>query len=207
MAGYRYITLDVFTDQAFGGNPLAVFPEAAGIGDGQMQAIAREFNLSETVFILPGSDGADTDLRIFTPVRELPFAGHPTVGASLVLAREERIGATATLGVEAGMVAVVLADGGARITAPQPARTLASPAPGRARPTATRSAPPWWRSTICPKGSSVCACSPPEPGLPKTRRPAARRRPCPPICATSAGRARLSSFTRATTWAAPAGSP
>jgi len=129
MAGYRYITLDVFTDQAFGGNPLAVFPEAAGIGDGQIQAIAREFNLSETVFILPGSDGADADLRIFTPVRELPFAGHPTVGASLVLAREERIGATATLGVEAGMVAVVLADGGATITAPQPARTLASPAP------------------------------------------------------------------------------
>lgn len=126
---YRYVTLDVFTDRPFGGNPLAVFPEATGIGDEQMQAIAREFNLSETVFILPGAGGADADLRIFTPAHEMPFAGHPTVGASLVLYSEGRIGATATLGVKAGMVAVAMAEGEATITAPQPARTIASPAP------------------------------------------------------------------------------
>ena len=132
MTGYRFITLDVFTDQAFGGNPLAVFPQATGIGDGQMQAIAREFNLSETVFILPGSDGADADLRIFTPTFEMPFAGHPTVGSALILAREERIGATATLNVKAGSMAITVADGVATITAPQPAHTVDSPAPDAA---------------------------------------------------------------------------
>ena len=129
MARYRYITLDVFTDRPFGGNPLAVFPEATGIGDEQMQAIAREFNLSETVFILPGTNGADANLRIFTPAREMPFAGHPTVGSSLILAGEGRIGATATLSVKAGMVAVTVADGKATIMAPQPAHIIDTPAP------------------------------------------------------------------------------
>lgn len=129
MARYRYITLDVFTDRPFGGNPLAVFPEATGIGDEQMQAIAREFNLSETVFILPGTNGADANLRIFTPAYEMPFAGHPTVGSCLILAREGRIGATATLSVKAGMMAITVADGVATITAPKPARTVSAPAP------------------------------------------------------------------------------
>jgi trans-2,3-dihydro-3-hydroxyanthranilate isomerase len=129
MTRYRFVTLDVFTDQPFGGNPLAVFPEAEGIDDAQMQAIAREFNLSETVFILPGTGGADANLRIFTPAFEMPFAGHPTVGSCLILAGEGRIGATATLSVKAGMMAITVADGVATITAPQPARTVASPAP------------------------------------------------------------------------------
>ncbi len=129
MARHRFVTLDVFTDRPFGGNPLAVFPEAAGISDTEMQSIAREFNLSETVFILPGTDGADANLRIFTPAFEMPFAGHPTVGSALVLARENRIGATATLNVKSGPMAITVADGVATITAPRPAHTVTSPAP------------------------------------------------------------------------------
>lgn len=84
---YRFVTADVFTDRIFGGNPLAVLPDARGLDVGRMQAIAREFNLSETVFVLP-ADGAahHRRLRIFTPAREVPFAGHPTVGSALVLA-------------------------------------------------------------------------------------------------------------------------
>ncbi len=84
---YRFLTADVFTSVRFGGNPLAVFPDARGLGDLQMQQIAQEFNLSETVFVLPPVEPAHTRrLRIFTPARELPFAGHPTVGAAFVLA-------------------------------------------------------------------------------------------------------------------------
>jgi len=84
---YRYLTADVFTDRPFGGNPLAVFPEACGISDPRMQQVAREMNLSETVFVLPPEDPRHTRrLRIFTPGTELPFAGHPTVGTAFVLA-------------------------------------------------------------------------------------------------------------------------
>ncbi len=84
---YRFYTADVFTEQVFGGNPLAVFPDARGISEEQMQHIAREFNLSETVFVLPPEATESTRrLRIFTPARELPFAGHPTVGTAHVLA-------------------------------------------------------------------------------------------------------------------------
>src|SRR5262245_40774238 len=78
----RYSTLDVFTDRPFGGNPLAVFCDQPELPDALMQKIAREFNLSETVFIVPPRDSrALRLLRIFTPARELPFAGHPTIGA------------------------------------------------------------------------------------------------------------------------------
>ncbi len=84
---YHFHTCDVFTDRVFGGNPLAVFADGRGLDDGQMQRVAREFNLSETVFVLPPDDAAHTRrLRIFTPARELPFAGHPTVGTAHVLA-------------------------------------------------------------------------------------------------------------------------
>jgi trans-2,3-dihydro-3-hydroxyanthranilate isomerase len=86
---YQFIQLDVFTDHAFGGNPLAVFPEAEGITDEQMQQIAREMNLSETVFVLHSEkEEALRRLRIFTPGNELPFAGHPIVGTWNCLARE-----------------------------------------------------------------------------------------------------------------------
>lgn len=84
---YRYHTLDVFTDRVFGGNPLAVFPHAEGIPGSVMAAIARELNLSETVFVLPRATAEGTRmLRIFTPGAELPFAGHPTLGAAHLLA-------------------------------------------------------------------------------------------------------------------------
>jgi trans-2,3-dihydro-3-hydroxyanthranilate isomerase len=80
-------TADVFTNQIFGGNPLAVVPDARGLSAVQMQRIASEFNLSETVFVLPPDDPEHTRrLRIFTPSAELPFAGHPTVGAAHALA-------------------------------------------------------------------------------------------------------------------------
>src|ERR1700746_4204197 len=84
----RYITVDVFTDRTFGGNPLAVVLDAQGLTTAQMQAIATEFNYSETTFVLPPREaGHDAHVRIFTPVRELPFAGHPNVGTAFVLAR------------------------------------------------------------------------------------------------------------------------
>lgn len=85
----RYRVLDVFTDTAYGGNPLALLPDAEGLRGAQMQLIAREFNLSETAFVLPPRNRGETHrLRIFTPVRELPFAGHPTIGAALALAED-----------------------------------------------------------------------------------------------------------------------
>src|SRR5690349_20762267 len=102
MPEYRFVQFDVFTDRAFCGNPLAVFPEAEGISDERMMQIAREMNLSETVFVLrPESQISMTDtdkiatqeplrkLRIFTPMREIPFAGHPIVGTWTALAEQD----------------------------------------------------------------------------------------------------------------------
>ncbi|MDJ1158550.1 PhzF family phenazine biosynthesis protein [Chelatococcus sp. SYSU_G07232] len=84
--GRRFFTLDVFTGQALAGNPLAVVLDGQGLGDAGMQAIAREFNLSETVFVLPPEDQHQrASIRIFTPTTELPFAGHPTVGTAVLL--------------------------------------------------------------------------------------------------------------------------
>lgn len=82
-----YYILDVFTERPFGGNPLAVVLEADRLSASEMQAIAREFNLSETVFVLaPTSPGHTARIRIFTPTREIPFAGHPTLGTAILLA-------------------------------------------------------------------------------------------------------------------------
>jgi trans-2,3-dihydro-3-hydroxyanthranilate isomerase len=84
----RYVTLDVFTLKRFSGNPLAVVFESDGLDTAAMQTIAREFNYPETVFVLPPADRSHrADLRIFTPANELPFAGHPTVGTAVALAR------------------------------------------------------------------------------------------------------------------------
>lgn len=84
---YAFHTADVFTSQLHGGNPLAVIPDARGLSDAQMLAIAREFNYSESVFVFPAESGGNTRrLRIYTPGGELPFAGHPTVGCAFVLA-------------------------------------------------------------------------------------------------------------------------
>jgi len=89
---YRFLQVDVFTDAPFGGNPLAVFPDAEGLTTQEMQKLAREMNLSETTFVLPPEDrSADFKVRIFTPAAELPFAGHPVVGTHWVLARLGRV--------------------------------------------------------------------------------------------------------------------
>ncbi|WP_037502924.1 PhzF family phenazine biosynthesis protein [Sphingomonas jaspsi] len=127
-AGYSYVTLDVFTDTPFRGNPLAVFPDASGLDDSMMQLLAREMNYSETCFILPPDDPAnDAQLRIFNRTAELPFAGHPTIGAATVLA--DRFGAdrsALTIEVASGVVRAAIGNGDGRtvgsasIVAPQP---------------------------------------------------------------------------------------
>src|SRR5215217_2281485 len=90
----NYLLLDVFTRERLKGNQLAVVSKADGLLDGEMQAIAREFNLSETVFILkPQAERNTAAVRIFTPTVELPFAGHPTVGASVVLGLQNKVSA------------------------------------------------------------------------------------------------------------------
>jgi trans-2,3-dihydro-3-hydroxyanthranilate isomerase len=99
-----YRIVDVFTDKMFGGNPLAVVLDGRGVTDQEMQALAREMNLSETTFVLSPDDPANNfRVRIFTPGRELPMAGHPTIGTSFVLAREKMVptdGDTVTIRLE-----------------------------------------------------------------------------------------------------------
>ena len=91
----RYAILDVFADRPLAGNPLAVVLDSEGLDDARMQAIAREFNLSETVFVLPPANPVHSaSVRIFTPSRELPFAGHPTVGTASLLAMRRVAGAS-----------------------------------------------------------------------------------------------------------------
>ena len=85
MKTYTYHLLDVFTNVPFGGNPLAVFTDARGLSDEQMKSIARELNLSETVYVYPRERGGHAKIRIFTPTTEVPFAGHPTLGTAFVL--------------------------------------------------------------------------------------------------------------------------
>ena len=82
----KYYICDVFTDQRFGGNQLAVLPDARGLNDSQMQQIAREFNFSESTFVFPPQEGHTRRVQIFTPNREVPFAGHPNIGTAFVLA-------------------------------------------------------------------------------------------------------------------------
>jgi trans-2,3-dihydro-3-hydroxyanthranilate isomerase len=126
-----FTTVDVFTHRRFGGNPLAVVPNAQGLLTEQMQAIAAEFNLAETTFVLPPKDAAHTaEVRIFTPRAELPFAGHPNVGTAFVLATRgqsygREIGNAVIFEEKAGLVAIdLIRDGaalmGARLKAPQP---------------------------------------------------------------------------------------
>jgi len=91
MKAYAFVTVDVFTDRRFGGNPLAVFPDARGLSDADMQSLAAEFNLSETTFVLPPENPANSArVRIFNRTAEMPFAGHPNVGTGYVLAGEGR---------------------------------------------------------------------------------------------------------------------
>src|SRR5262245_1361891 len=83
--GMPYVLLDVFTDTPLEGNQLAVFTDGRGLDPERMQALAREMNLSETVFVLPAEAGGDARIRIFTPLSELPFAGHPTLGTAFAV--------------------------------------------------------------------------------------------------------------------------
>jgi len=110
---YRYFLCDVFTDRRFGGNQLAVLPEAEGLSDQQMQQIAREFNFSESTFVLPAEEGHTRRVRIFTPTTEVPFAGHPNVGTAFVLASMGAFGEigaqiTVTFEEKAGLVPVAI---------------------------------------------------------------------------------------------------
>ena len=126
MPNYPYETVDVFTDRRFGGNQLAVFTEARGMSDAEMQALAAEMNYSETTFVLPPSDPANTArVRIFHRTAEMPFAGHPNVGTACVLAAHGRDRDGILLFEElAGLVEVkVTRDGGGRVTG----ATIAAP--------------------------------------------------------------------------------
>jgi trans-2,3-dihydro-3-hydroxyanthranilate isomerase len=125
-----FVTVDVFTDRKFGGNPLAVVTDARGLTSPQMQAIAGEFNLAETTFVLPPREPSHTaEVRVFTPRAELPFAGHPNIGTAYVLARESETSKRAVrdpmiFEEKAGLVRLaLLRDGtsvvGARLTPPQ----------------------------------------------------------------------------------------
>jgi trans-2,3-dihydro-3-hydroxyanthranilate isomerase len=128
----HFQTVDVFTGTQFAGNPLAVVLDAEGLSTGQMQAIAAEFNLAETTFVLPPKDPAHTaEVRIFTPRSEMPFAGHPNVGTAFVLARAgssygRPVGRDRVVFEEkAGLVPIdILRDGatavGSKVAAPQP---------------------------------------------------------------------------------------
>ena len=126
MQVYPFVTIDVFTDTRFGGNPLAVFVDAHGLTDAQMQSLAAEMNLSETTFVLPPADPANTArVRIFNRTAEMPFAGHPSVGTGYVLAQRGTKGVL-KLEVPAGIVEVEIvrdkagAPSGALIAAPKP---------------------------------------------------------------------------------------
>lgn len=89
---YQFYTCDVFTENRFGGNQLAVLPKASGLSGSQMQQITREFNYSETTFVFPAEQGHTRNVRIFTPAQEIPFAGHPNVGTAFVLASIGELG-------------------------------------------------------------------------------------------------------------------
>lgn len=121
-----YVTVDVFTDRKFGGNPLAVLPDATGLSTEQMQAIAAEFNYAETTFVLPPQDPKHTaQVRIFTPRAEMPFAGHPNVGTAFVLAQMGKVTGTKLVFEEkAGLVPMDIERSGdvvisTRLAAPQ----------------------------------------------------------------------------------------
>lgn len=171
MRRFRFVTLDVFTDRRFGGNQLAVFPDARGLADAEMQALAAEFNLSETTFVLPPADPANTArVRIFNRVAEMGFAGHPNVGTGFVLAGLGAAGGADLLRFEepAGLVEV---------------RIRRDPATGRVTGT----------EVAAPQALSVCATMPIDlaaacAGIPEAGVVTARH---PPTLAADGGNPRL----------------
>jgi trans-2,3-dihydro-3-hydroxyanthranilate isomerase len=117
---YEYNLVDVFTDKAFGGNPLAVFREPGKLDAATMQGIAKELHLSETTFVFrPSSGAADHRVRIFTPDAELPFAGHPTLGTAFVLSDGKD--GTTRLEEGVGVIRVTLSEGFVQMEQPLPA--------------------------------------------------------------------------------------
>jgi trans-2,3-dihydro-3-hydroxyanthranilate isomerase len=114
MATFRYVVVDVFTDIPLAGNQLAVFTDAREIPEEQLQALAREMNFSETVFVYPAEAAGHVRIRIFTPAAELPFAGHPVLGTAFVLGAPLQLG-TINLETGAGIVPVELEREGPRI--------------------------------------------------------------------------------------------
>lgn len=122
MTRHEYQLVDVFTDRPFGGNPLAVFRDGTSVDAGKMQAIAKELHLSETTFVLPpSSKDADHRIRIFTPDKELPFAGHPTLGTAFVLAQGNDGAMRLEEGV--GIIRVMLREGFVQMEQPLPTFT------------------------------------------------------------------------------------
>ena len=105
MSTHRFRLVNVFAESTLAGNPLAVFEDARGLEDATMQALALQFNLSETTFVLP-SERASARVRIFTPTFEMPFAGHPTLGTSHVVRELARTGDRVTLEMKAGVIPV-----------------------------------------------------------------------------------------------------
>ncbi|HEX3404456.1 MAG TPA: PhzF family phenazine biosynthesis protein [Acetobacteraceae bacterium] len=194
MPAYEFVTVDVFTERRFGGNPLAVFPDARGLSDAQMQALAAEFNLSETTFVLPPDNPQNhARVRIFTRQGELPFAGHPNVGTGYVLARRMDHPPEHLVFEEiAGLVRVHLlrdaagAINGARISAPRalsidigiPEAVVASCASLQPEDIATNAHTPLVASVGIPfviaEVASVAALSRAEPDLAAFRAAAAK---------------------------------
>ena len=140
MKEFNFVTCDVFTDRMFGGNQLAVLTDASGLDDATMQAIAREFNFAETTFVTPPADERHTArVRIFTPGREMPFAGHPTIGTAFVLASMGANDAANELVLEenVGLVPVRIDRAGGRVvrctfTAPRAPECIEADVPSRA---------------------------------------------------------------------------
>lgn len=122
-----YLVYDVFTETRFGGNQLAVFPDAAGLPDEKLQSIAREFNFSETTFVYPPQNPAHTArVRIFTPTSEVPFAGHPTIGTAIALHDLGR-GGEMVLELGVGPIPCTVGPKGASFTTPVPLQIVAHP--------------------------------------------------------------------------------
>jgi trans-2,3-dihydro-3-hydroxyanthranilate isomerase len=129
MSGAEYLVYDVFKATAFGGNQLAVFPDAGDLPEDRLQAITREFNFSEVTFVYPPQDPAHTArVRIFTPTREVPFAGHPTIGTAIALHDLGR-GSDLVLELGVGPIPCHVGETGASFTTPVPLEMIAQPAP------------------------------------------------------------------------------
>ena len=123
-----YLVYDVFTNTPFGGNPLAIIPDATSLEESQLQAVAREFNFSETTFVFPPENQSSTArVRIFTPTMEIPFAGHPTIGTAVALGHLGRGGSSMVLDLGVGPIPVFVNGSTAELTTKVPLETWPGP--------------------------------------------------------------------------------